>query len=188
MDIQKENQIYSIGDLIVAPRLPNVWLQLAWEIMLREDLLDILFYEGRPDKEWFLKQYSAPEMTTFGCFVKTGLDPDVRLAGFGRVAPYKMGNNYWKAEIAVLFFKDFQRRKYTIPFCRMMTEWIFDNLVFHSIFGTTPLPNRAMLKFIKALGFGGAEVPAFTTWKGEPCGIYLSWMTKEDWKDVRSRF
>jgi RimJ/RimL family protein N-acetyltransferase len=188
LEINKINGTYSCGDLIVAPRLPVVWLQLAWEIMLRQDLLDILFYEGKVERDWFLKTYSAPEMTTYGCFVKTGLDPDaLQLAGFGRVMPYPMGNNLWKAEIAVMFFKEYQSRKYTLPFCRMMIEHVFDNLVFRAIFGTTPLQNRAMLRFIKALGFGGTEVPCFTTWNGEPCGIYLSWMLKEDWKALREK-
>ena len=187
LDITKNGQVYSCGDLIVAPRLPAAWLQLAWELMVKEDLLDVLFYEQRPEKDWFLNTYSAPEVTTFGCFLKTGsLDSDVRLAGFGRIVPWPMGNNYWKGEIAVLFFKEFQRRKYTLPFCRMMIENAFDNYIFHSLFGTTPLPNRSMLLFIKSLGFKGTEVPNFTTWKGDPCGIYLSWITKQMWQDIRT--
>lgn len=165
-----------------------MWLELAWEIMLRQDLTDILFYENRPEKEWFLKTYSAPEVTTFGCFIKSGLDPDVRLAGICRVMPWPMGSNLWKGEVALLFFKEYQHRKYTIPFCRMMLEHTFDNYVFRSLFGTTPIPNRAMVRFMKAIGFKGTELPAFTTWKGEECGVFLSWMTKGNWQDLRTRF
>ncbi len=180
LEIKKDKQVYSVGNLIVAPRLPRPWIEAAWERMINERLLDIVFYEATPQKEWYIKQFSAPESKVFGCF-EQGLDTDVNFCGWGRVIPFPMGNNLWKGEISTCFFRAYQRRKYTIPFATMMVEWVFDNLVLKSIFGTTPTPNRPMLKFIKALGFTAIEVPCFTTWKGEPTGIFLSWMTKEMW-------
>jgi len=186
LEIKKQGKVYTSGELIVAANLPQAWVEVAWERMARENLLDVVFYEEACDRSWFIKQHLLPECTVFGCFEK-GLDTDVNFCGWGRVSPYSMGRGHWKGEISVCFFREYQRRQFTLPFATMMIEWTFDNLVLKCLFGSTPEPNVPMLKFIKALGFEGTRVPCFTTWKGEPCGIFLSWMTKERWKTIHEK-
>jgi RimJ/RimL family protein N-acetyltransferase len=178
--------IYTFGNLVVTPINENLdLLASAYLRLKREGGLNILFYEGEMRIDNFLRVWGDDSGLTFGCFVRSLEQDTTELAGLGRVAqPVGMGNGSSKAEIGATFFDAYQKREFTVPLCQMMLEWVFDKTPLHAVFGTTPEPNRAMLMFLRGLGFGCLHhpIPNYTTWQGGPTGVYVSWMLRETWQ------
>jgi hypothetical protein len=184
--LDKNTAIYTDGPFIVAPLLNIDLIATAYLRLKREGVLDVLYYEADPGLPKVLAVMTDPATINFGCFMKR--DEDVTdFVGIGHVAaPLMLPNGQKKAEISVAFFKGWQRRDVTIPLAQMMIEWVFRRSDIDFLFGTTPEPNRAMLRFMKALGFGhtAEPIPNFTCWHGVPCGVFVSWMDARRWKEV----
>lgn len=183
--VNKDGQIYSTEDgaLAVSILPPKKILADAYQRFESEKLLPILFNEGVPDIYWFVEYFSNPNAITFACWYRS-LDQDVptRLAGIGLVdVPKSMGAGYLKAEISVGFFREFQRRKYTMTLSKLMIEWTFDNSKIELLCGTTPEGNPVMRRFLKALGFDHTFIDCFTTWEGKFCGAWISWLSRAKW-------
>jgi len=187
--LDKNEGIYTLGRFVVAPLLSVDLYATAYLRMKQEKVLDVLYYERDPGLPKFLGIMSTPGVTNIGCFVKHE-DGRVDFVGLGHIGvPIVLPNGQKKAEISVAFFKDWQRRSVTFPLAQMMIEWTFDRADIDFLFGTTPERNPAMVKFLKALGFGhtAEPVPHFTCWQGELCGAVLSWLDAERWR-LRSPF
>ena len=186
--LDKNGPIYILDDrLVVAPLNDVDLIATAYLQMKREGTLALLYYEGDIGLQRFLSVMTNPACINYACLVK-GADGGVDLAGIGHIAiPQVLPNGRKKAEISVAFHKQWQRRDITLPLAQMMVEWTFDRSDVDYLYGTTPAPNRAMLAFMRRLGFGhSAEpIPNYTCWQGEPCGVYVSWMDAERWKAVR---
>lgn len=187
--LDKNTAIYTWGNFVVAPLLNIDLIATAYLRMKREGVLDVLYYECDPGLPKVLAVMTDPATINFGCFVKRD-EAMTDFVGIGHIAaPLILPNGQKKAEISVAFFKDWQRRSVTFPLAQLMIEWVFDRSDIDYLFGTTPEPNRAMLRFIKSLGFGhtAEAVPNFTCWRGEMVGVYISWMDKKRW-DAHSPF
>ena len=181
--IQKKDGVYEWGSLAISTPASYDMLAQMYLTMKSDNTLGLLFYEGIPDLRWFVETYSDPKKTVYAAWIRLAQD-SVRLAGFGCCGnSVGMGaEGYTKREISFAIFREFQQRNRTIAWAALMLEHCFDVLAPHSIFGTTPSENKAMLRFFSRLGFGSTYVPDFTSWEGNVCGVYISWMTRNMWQ------
>lgn len=182
--LEKNGPLYTMGEFIVAPISIDL-LASAYLTMKVDGTLAYYFYEADIGLPKFLATYSDPNAITYGCYLKSG--DNTTLVGIGHVSvPRDMGSGFAKAELGCAFFKGYQHRDITVPLSQMMLEQTFDRYNIDFLFGTTPEKNRAMLMFLNGLGFGHTPepIPFFTTWKGEPCGVYFSWMSKTMWEQL----
>lgn len=187
MSITKEGDLYRVGNLIVAPNPPQDFIAGFYLKMKAEGSLEVFCYEKVPVLSDFLFHFVKPGVLSLGAFLQRE-SGETELAGMGRVGvPVSIADGkYTKAEIDIGFLKPFQRRRYTIPFAQTMLEWVFDRTTIDGLYGTTPEPNSAMIRFIDALGFKRIKEPVenFSVCQGEPCGVYISWLTKDRWRAV----
>ena len=193
MEIDKGSGIYRCGDLYVGRAINNAEgqdaLASAYLRMKQEGLLEYFFYEDQPLLGDFLFRMLKPNSLTMICLSdeKTRLVPDVH--GLGHVtAPLTIGGNISKSEVSMLIFKKHQKRSTTIPFAHMMIEMAFDlNPTLNGLYGCTPEKNPAAVRYITAVGFERCDEPVkdYTTWRGEPCGCFMSWMTRQMWAAKR---
>lgn len=170
------------GKWAVIPTRDQDFLATIYLRMKSEKLLEVMFYEEQPDLCRFMSLMLADGEVVLGLFQieSTGL---YTLIGFGGISkPVNMGNGYNKSEMFCLFFKEFQKRHVTIPVAQTMMAWVYERSTVDVMFGTTPAPNIAMVRFAKALGFKLSKIDNFTTWKGDPCAAWISCMSEEEWK------
>lgn len=183
--LDRNGPIYTLGNLVVTPLKDVDLLATAYLRFKQEGVLDMLYYEHDPGLTSILATLMDPATIVLGCFVKAGARVD--LAGIGCAAPaFILPNGQKKAELSEAFFRDWQRRSITLPLAQMMIQWLFDRSDLDYLFGTTPEKNPMAVRFMKALGFGHTRepIPHYTCWKGEPCGVYVSWMDAARWRSV----
>jgi RimJ/RimL family protein N-acetyltransferase len=187
ISLNKDADLYTLGKLVLAPYPPQDTLAEAYLRMKSDGSLSSFFYDGIPSLAVFLQLFTMPEVLTFGAFVRRSTG-ETDLAGIGHVGvPCRMaGGKFSKSEVSVGYLRSFQRRTYTIPFCQMMIEWIFDRTSIDTIFGTTPERNPAMVAFIDQVGFKRTAEPIedYASWESELCGVYVSWITARYWKTI----
>ena len=187
MALEKDGQVYKLGDLAVA-RLNQDTAAYAYLVLKSEGMLENFYNQGVPDLATFLSGCFAPQALSLGGFV-TGSDGKPTLAGIGLLPSIESHPNgvVVKSEVSEVFLRQYQRRSITIPLAKMMLEYVFDNIAVTVVYGTTPEHNRAALMFMKALGFSHAKetIPHYTTWRGEECGSYVSWLTRTRWRELK---
>lgn len=167
---------------VVIPSKDQDLLATCYLRMKAEGLLDIMFYEEVPN---FLRymQIMLEEGSVFLPLFQIECTGAYTLIGFGGVSKtVRMGGGYNKAEMYCLFFKEFQRRPISFPAAQTLMAWVYERTEIDVMFGTTPAPNIAMVRFAKALGFKMSKIDNFTTWKGEPCAVWISCMTDQEWR------
>jgi len=181
--LEKNGPIYTMGKYVVAPASIDL-LASAYLQMKIDGTLKVFYYEGDPGLAKFLEVHCNPNSVTYGCYLKTG--DKTQLVGIGHIsAPAHIGNGFKKAELSCFFFQEYQHRDITVPLSQMMLEQTFERYPeIDFLFGATPEKNRAMLMFMTGLGFGHTShpIPNYTTWEGDPCGVYIVWMSKEMWE------
>lgn len=111
-----------------------------YDRMLKEGLLDVFFYDGRPQRAWF-------EGLNFGMtdIVSAAYDGET-LLGFARI-------NNITARSGMMHFCYFDAGKDIAP---AIAEDLFDDLVrggFKSLMGLTPKPYRHAIRFAESVGF-----------------------------------
>jgi hypothetical protein len=182
-EYEKQDGIYRIGSLIVAPNLPEVVVAGAYLRFAKEDLLGQIFYEGIPSMVWFLNEFRKPDTHLLGCYQRVGDMADLR--GLGWVNKITAGaDGFRRAEVGIAFFRGTTLR--SVKFGGMMVDWIFENCKLDMIYGTTPVPNEPAWKYARALGMTLAgPVPNFTSWNGELCGVWISSLSRKDWQTMR---
>lgn len=183
--LQRNGDQYILdGKWVVIPTQDHDFLATAYLRMKAEKLLEVMFYEEQPTLGRFLSIMLADGEKVLGLFQieGTGL---YTLIGFGGISkPTNMGGGYLKSEMFCLFFKEFQKRHVTIPVARTMMAWVYERTNVDVMFGTTPAPNVAMVRFAKALGFKLSKIDNFTTWKDNPCAAWISCMSENEWNEL----
>lgn len=188
MTLNKEGPVWRTDNLCIRAlsitdqdTLAEIYLRLK-----REGLLPILFHEGVPDLAGFLSAYLKPHSLTMLCFTES---PHVDICGMGHVTPpWFIGKDLARAETSMVFFDKWQRRDVTVPMAHLMCEYAFETTPsVQALFGTTPVPNKAAVRFITAAGFvrSTEPVPHYSTWQGQRCACYISWLTRERWAEIR---
>jgi hypothetical protein len=182
----KENGVYRWGRLIVQNGLTEQMLVYAYLRFQQDKLLPIIFYEGIPEVEEFLRIYTDPASCTLGCFEVVESTETANLAGLCFINDrVKMGPNHARINVGEAFFRG-HGVDVPVRFGQMCLEWIWDNIAVDAVGGVTPAPNRAALLFSRKLGFTVVgPLPGGTVWNGELCDVYLSSMTKQMWQQLR---
>lgn len=171
-------------EFVIIPTKDQDLLATSYLRMKSEGLLEIMFYEELPDLCRYMSIMLADGVTVLAMFhvERTGV---YTLIGFGVLSKLvSMGCGYSKSEMSCLFFREYHKRVFTIPAAQTMMAWAFERTNIDVLFGTTPGPNAAMTKFAKALGFKLSKLDNFTTWKGEPCPVWISSMSEQEWKAI----
>lgn len=189
-ELIRSGDIYSSGDHFILPvtdapqgqeLLASVYLRFK-----QEGVLPIFFHEGVPDLCTFLSLMLKPKSLTMACFSRSPHKDAV--VGIGHVvAPVDIGNGYNKSEVSMAFFKEYQRPRITVSCAHLMLQYVFERCAeIEALFGCTPEPNRAAVRFIGAVGFKRSveAVEAYSTYNGQLCGCYISWMTKTRWQEI----
>jgi RimJ/RimL family protein N-acetyltransferase len=181
-ECQPEGKPYSI---VVMPCKSDEILASIYIRLKAEGLLPILFYQKIPSLLDFLAMYLRPEMFSLSAWIRTG--DEMRLMGIGSLdIPQPIGGGLKKGEVSETFFREFQRREYTLVACQLILQWGFEKTGVFQFHGCTPVRNRAAVRFLKGLGFGSMkeELPNFVSFNGEPCGVILSWLDKNRWSEI----
>lgn len=181
---EKQDGIYSCGNLIVAPNPPEAILAEAYLRFAREDLLGQIFYQGPvPSLMWFLGEYRKPGNCTLACYRRVGDRAELQGLGWLNQVVH-CGDNYTRGEVGTAFFRTTGIR--AIKFGQMMFDWFFENRAIDVAYGMTPVPNAPAWKYAKALGMTLAgPIPNFASWKGDLCGVWISSLSRKDWALTR---
>jgi RimJ/RimL family protein N-acetyltransferase len=168
---------------VVIPSKDQDLLATCYLRMKAEKLLDVMFYEEIPNLCRYMEMM-LKEGSVFLALFQIERTGAYTLIGFGGTSnPVSMGGGYCKAEMYCLFFKEYQRRNISFPVAQMMMAWCYERIAnLDVMFGTTPAPNVAMVRFAKALGFKMSKIDNFTTWKGEPCAVWISCLTDQEFR------
>jgi RimJ/RimL family protein N-acetyltransferase len=180
---------YELGDLIVAPYPTQDVLGASYLRFKQEEILEMFFHEDEKPREMlsFLTWAMEKDGFPLGAYLRRPNTDVIETIGLGKVSiPRTMGWGYSKAEVCMLFFREYQVRSLTLPACQMFLEQIFDRLTVDVLFGTIPEHNRASVRFMKSIGFEHQDGPVknFTTWKGKICGAMISQLTRERWGEI----
>lgn len=189
MLLAKENCIYRCGDLALAPYPTEKVLAEGYLRFEQEGTLDSIFHQGPSTLTNFLTQF-VKEQQAILTFLKG--NQHIGFAWFNYLST--IGNSKAKkAEAGMAFFRKTHPRDALLA-CAMGTDWVFEELNVDVMFGVTPEKNKAAVKFFKRLGrdFYG-PIPLFTCFPDgnggyEPCGAYVSAMTRGKWSGVRSNW
>lgn len=181
----REGDRYTLDEkFVVIPTSDQDLLGQIYFRMKAEGLLEVMFYEEIPNLLRFMQLMLQEGSVVLALFQIKGTDSYApELIGFGGISnPMQIGGGYCKAEMYCLFFEKYQRRSITFPVAQMMMAWIYERTSVDVMFGTTPAPNIAMVRFAKALGFKMSKIDNFTTWKGEPCAVWISCLTDQEFR------
>lgn len=157
--------------------LATIYLQFA-----AADLLSVIWHTGSPmTLREFLDTALRKDTVYYACFhdpapYDTGM---VQLAGLAWAVDIQQLGVKRIATVGMGFLPGFQRHDIPLEFCHMAVDDGFQNLGIDMMYGYTPLPNLPALHFIHKCGFKAiADMPLYTTFNGEACGVRLSAMAK----------
>ncbi len=115
----------------------------------------------------------------YACFHESLGDKNVLTAGLAWADDIKDLGGKIIATVGMAFLPQFQNHNLPMEFCHMCVDDAFTNLGASMLYGYTPLPNIAALNFIRKAGFFPmVDLPLYTTFAGEPCGVRISVINK----------
>lgn len=184
----KQPVLYTCGDLAIVA-YPNKDILASLYLRFKQEKLLAAFFHERdtlPEIDEWLTWCMEPKSLMMCALLR--LDQDVwEPIGLAKVGvPKVIATGHSKAEVGMIFVRQYQKRKWTIPACQMMIEYVFDRTELDVLYGTIPEHNHASLRFMMALGFERLKEPIrhYTVWQGEECGAFVSWMAKRRWLDL----
>ncbi len=189
MLLTKEGPIYRCGELSLAPYPTERILAEGYLRFEQEGTLDLIYHHGGTHSlAWFLTQFVKEQNAILALCKNNAV---IGFAWFNYLA--KIGSTeFKKAEAGIGFFRKTHPRDALLA-AAMGTDWAFRELGLDVMFGVTPEPNKAAVRFLERLGrdtFG--PIPMFTTFPFEgghqPCGAYISTMTTVKWQDIREQW
>jgi RimJ/RimL family protein N-acetyltransferase len=168
--------------LFMSGNMDDEMLAAAYLTMKLEGLLPLLYYEGIPSLTHFLELHRSGSFKFLGVFSRSMLNTDVEMAGIGWLSSISGQPGTRKAEVGYVMFRKFQDRKTPLEAIGLLVDYCFDVQEMDLLVGTTPEKNRAAVAFVRKLGFQVLPlIPKFCMFNGEPCGAYLSYLTREIW-------
>jgi hypothetical protein len=190
--VKKEYQ-FQRGNLLLMPYDPRVGglfneeaLIAIYKRLKAEDLWDIVFHEDAGVTLLKFLNFFSEGRALLQVLAITGPDGFIEPVGVSWIADVTTCSGKMTRGVgSFLFFKDFQKPMYTDQFSEMILDYWFNALGLTIVVGVTPEPNRAALIYVKRAGFKeGGRIPAYTTFKGEVVTGVVTYMTKEDYKQL----
>jgi hypothetical protein len=174
------------GSLVVTRKLVNdVILALAYMKMVEEGSLETVFHVEVPTLTQFIKTYSDPAMVVMACFEHEEGAPIIgaKLCGLGWALKAARMGAFQKAELGMVFFR--RGRKYpraNLRLGHLILRYYFDEAYGQGVdflFGSTPEQNVLARKYAQKIGMTmHGPIPNFSTWKGLPCPVWVSHISK----------
>lgn len=183
--------------LLVTPLVSEEMAAAAFLRFKQEGLLPIIFSEWDVNLSWFLNHYIKENISMLACISEDPKTKKMEPCGLSwivnklPVGPYKFPV-FYKAEVGIGFFRHVSPGE-TLEFGRMTTSWAFENMDILSLYACTPEPNVAVARYTKRIGYNvTGPLGNFTTWVNkdgirEPCGCYISHLTKAEWENKNWR-
>lgn len=151
------------GDTEAEYLLASMWIALA-----NQGLLPIVWPGGAPSVTGLIAMAARTHM--FMCSSQPDGSAPI-IAGIGWIGTHESvgldseGNKQIKAEVGMVFLKQFQGHGLCQEFCDMMLDYGFEKLNMVAAYGTIPVPNRLARAFAKRMGFQSvATLPDYTCW------------------------
>src|ERR1700688_132805 len=170
----KSVQLNSLGmRLHIIARPSEDLLATAYLQIKHEGLAHVVWHQGRiPPLTEFLAWGSNPSNCIYACMAERIGEDSVTMAGLGwsvQITPVCLteGNEAFKAEVGMSFFRAFQVDGLPQEFCEMCIDHGFETLKLVAMYGTTPMPNRVARIFHTKAGFKDLAIfPNYTSWMG----------------------
>jgi len=180
------------GSLMILPYTPGVGVYTEdaliqlYQRLKKEGLFEIVFHE-QPNMPLlqFMNFFSGPN--TLLQILSTVKDNQVvDTVGMTWLTDLSTCSGLMQKAIAsFVFFKDYQSPMYTDQLAKIVLEYWFDWLKLDIIIGMTPETNRAALLYAKRIGLKEiGRIPSFTTLSGEIVGGVVTYMTKDQYRDL----
>lgn len=161
-------------------------LACAYLRMRQEGLLSVVYYLGDPTLREFLDWHRNPRNIYLGAFhtpiFASGEEGAVQLAGIGWLNSITDLGSHRKAEVGMIYFREFWGNGLPMEWTEMMLDFAFQEAGIGVVYGCTPTQNPLARRFAKALGmreFG--PVPKYCAWRGQPSDAWFFSLTKEEW-------
>jgi len=170
------------GQLVVTEKVSDEVLATAYMRFKQEGLLEYIFYEHVPTLTWFMNWFTWPTVDVLACLKKEE-DGSMKLAGLTWLNSRIKIGSWTKAEVGHAYFREFQNGRDTIRWSRLSISYVFNFLAVDALFGVTPEPNKSAVRASRKIGFEvtGPVFYGYTTWKGDPCRVYISSVDKATW-------
>lgn len=177
------------GGILCTPQVTEEIIALSWLRFSSEKLLARTFNEGPVSLKWFIERIYNPDVRMLA-FLREDENKQLYPLGLSWINHFtEVGNPpvFRKAEVGEAFFRKVSPRD-TIWCARMALWFCFETLGLDVVHGMTAEPNKAAVKYARRVGFNvTGPIPCSTVWMDEsgvrqPCGSYISAMTKEMWE------
>lgn len=161
--------------------LASLYLKL-WQ----EGLLPSFFHERVPELSEYLEMWKNPRNVVYACFLGSNESENFDVVGLGCGASLTPVGKSNRCEVSMVFLRSAQRMSSAVAmeFCEMVLDSAFtaEDLNLICVTGTTPVPNKPAVQFLRRIGFQEVGVmPACCTWDGEACDAVISVMTRANW-------
>lgn len=187
IDTKMRERPYQISQdgkqFFVASDVGEDLLGAAYLRLKSEGMLEMMFWLEAPTLREFLKwSCERKDVVVIGAFFED--ENGVRLAGLGWVREIQMRNGKKYADTGELFFREFQAMGVTRTLASLMIDFAFEQVGVSVLYGLTPRPNEAAIRFMKAMGFSHTvEIPELASWMGDNCSAVISWLTRQTWME-----
>lgn len=174
---------------VVGPASDNI-LASAFNLLKRDGLLPVLFFEEEPTLEDFIGWLKSPTVRYCVAFVGPILDDQrYHIAGIGVAwdisVQKESGLKYGEVGMAIL--RRFQVDGLSEPLIRKMISFAFDVVGLDIIGGCTPVTNRPALRMVDKCGFRRSHViEKYRLVNGRSTDCLISFLTKDDWAEVNT--
>jgi RimJ/RimL family protein N-acetyltransferase len=147
---------------------------------LAEGTIDIIWHDRRPSLREVLEWHRNPTNVFFACYAHS-IDSGVKsIIGLVWANSIKTVGDRKIGEVGMAFLKPWQRDGIPQECADMGLEHLFQNESLDAVFGTTPAPNRAAVRFAIKLGFDKIGIaPFFVRYDGVAVDAVLSVLTKD---------
>lgn len=187
--IRQDRFGYWNGHLLVTPLVSEDMLATFFLKMKSDNLLDRVFSEATASLTWWMQHYQREDVCTLACMKEDPVTKKMTMHGMGWIVNRtNVGNVFYKAEVGECYERGTSPRD-TIRYGRMMIDYSFEKLNLLALYGTTPEPNVAGVRYARMLEFDvHGPFPNYTTWvnsktgQREPCASYVSVMSKDKWE------
>ncbi len=181
MEVRGQTRVLRIEPIPEDEVVASVYLKTA-----AEGLLDNVYHEGRPGIRAFMDSNHDPDSILIAAYLGSPDLDTIELTGMGWINKITKVGDKKKAEVGMVFFRDYQDATLSVEFASMMLDWGIEAHGIDIYYGTIPQPNTAAIMFSRRLGFKFiAYLPMYETWGGLAVDSYICAVTREQWIESR---
>ena len=147
----------------------------------REGMIETIWHADPPTISQFLEGAFRKNLTYYVCMFQPEGQERAEIAGLTWAYDVTRLGKATIATVGMAFLRAYQHRGIPREFANLAIDMGFEAGL-DVMYGYTPLPNVPALRFISQCGFHAiGDLPLYTTFKGEACGVRISVLTKEMW-------